>query len=87
LIYLVPKDSTAKFTQGEYKLADIPEVLLENGKVFGKGHPQYADYAVDQFVSVKAEGAKGDGSSDDTAALQAIFDKVCKIPMLCQSVC
>jgi len=69
-------DGTPKFTQGEVEMAAIPEVLLEGGKVFGKGHPQYADYAVDQFVSVKAEGAKGDGSSDDTAALQAVFDKV-----------
>jgi len=65
------------FTQGAVNLASIPDVLLEGGKLYGKGHPQYANYAVSQFVSVRAEGAKGDGSSDDTAALQAIFNKVC----------
>lgn len=37
---------------------------------------RYEDYAVSQFISVKSEGAKGDGSTDDTAALQAVFSKV-----------
>ena len=37
---------------------------------------RYIDYAVDQFVSVKSQGAKGDGVTDDTAALQAVFDNV-----------
>lgn len=69
-------DGTPKFTQGDVEMAEIPDVLLEGGKVYNKGHPQYADYAVDQFISVRAEGAKGDGSTDDTAALQAVFDKV-----------
>ncbi|EED77302.1 predicted protein, partial [Postia placenta Mad-698-R] len=36
---------------------------------------RYEDYAVSQFISVKSEGAKGDGSTDDTAALQAVFSK------------
>lgn len=30
-------------------------------------HPQYESYAVDQFVSVRAEGAVGDGSTDEYA--------------------
>ncbi|KZT08185.1 glycoside hydrolase family 55 protein [Laetiporus sulphureus 93-53] len=49
--------------------------LDETGRVFGRMHPQYEDYAVDQFVSVKSLGAKGDGRSDDTAILQSIFDQ------------
>jgi glucan 1,3-beta-glucosidase len=66
-------------------------LLDERGQVVGRGRPQYEDYAVDQLVSVKAEGAVGDGKTasvfhvrsgtssweqDDTAALQAVLDKV-----------
>lgn len=65
------------FMQGNIFNPNKPSMLLDSsGKIFGKTHPQYANYAVSQFISVKDNGARGDGRTDDTAALKAIFDKV-----------
>lgn len=65
------------FVQGGIPAAHKPSVLLDvRGKIFGKTHPQYADYAVTQFISVRDHGAKGDGKTDDTASLRDIFNKV-----------
>ncbi|KAJ7470266.1 exo-beta-1,3-glucanase [Mycena latifolia] len=62
------------FTQGSIPAPTKPASLLDStGKIFGRTRPQYAAYAVTQFVSVRDQGAKGDGKTDDTAALKAIF--------------
>ena len=54
-----------------------PQSLLNSdGSIFQRGHPQYETYSVDQFISVKDEGATGDGQTDDTDALNAIMTKV-----------
>lgn len=53
-----------------------PSLLDGSGRIFSRMHPQYANYAVSQFVSVKDNGAVGDGVTDDTAALKKIFKKV-----------
>lgn len=53
-----------------------PKALTTNGKIVSRNKPQYVDVSVDKFVSVKAAGAKGDGKSDDTAAIQSIFNNV-----------
>ncbi|KAI9888746.1 MAG: hypothetical protein M1814_006478 [Vezdaea aestivalis] len=52
-----------------------PTSLVDSsGKVFERSKPQYADLPSSSFVSVKSKGAKGDGKTDDTAALQAALD-------------
>ncbi|KZT11301.1 glycoside hydrolase family 55 protein [Laetiporus sulphureus 93-53] len=67
--------SSYTFTQGDIAAPTKASSLLSNGMIFGRTMPQYADYAVDQFVSVKTLGATGDGSTDDTSTLQSIFDE------------
>jgi glucan 1,3-beta-glucosidase len=40
-----------------------PGSLLDSsGRFFGRAQPQYEGYAASQFVSVRANGAKGDGA-------------------------
>ncbi|KAG8220683.1 glycoside hydrolase family 55 protein [Butyriboletus roseoflavus] len=70
------------WVQGNIASPNKPSVLLDSsGRIFGKAHPQYASYAVDQFISVKSQGAKGDGQTDDTSAIQNVFNQYagCKI--------
>ncbi|KAG2154804.1 hypothetical protein DEU56DRAFT_751434 [Suillus clintonianus] len=70
------------FTQGNIVSANKPSVLLDSaGRIFGKTHPQYANYAMSQFVTVKNQGVKGDGHTDDTTTIQNILNEYagCKI--------
>ncbi|KAF8894484.1 exo-beta-1,3-glucanase [Infundibulicybe gibba] len=72
-------NSQGTFTQGEIPSPNKPSVLLDGaGRVVGKTRPQYADYSVDQFVSVRDHGATGDGITDDTAAIRAILERFSK---------
>ncbi|KKK18049.1 hypothetical protein ARAM_000743 [Aspergillus rambellii] len=53
-----------------------PSSLLNgNGKVFERSKPLYESYPASSFISVKSAGAKGDGSTDDTAVLQRILNE------------
>ncbi|THH06760.1 hypothetical protein EW145_g3870 [Phellinidium pouzarii] len=74
--------SSGTFVQQAISAPTKASSLLDSsGMIFGKAHPQYEDYAVDQFVSIRSLGAKGDGSTDDTQAIQNAFAQYsgCKI--------
>ncbi|KAK0474849.1 glycoside hydrolase family 55 protein [Armillaria novae-zelandiae] len=66
------------FIQGNFDVHAIPETLLDrSGKVVGRVHPQYEDIPVSRFVSVKDHNATGDGSTDDTQAIQSVLNAHC----------
>lgn len=74
--------SSPRFVQTSIPSIQKASNLLDSaGRIFGKSHPQYSTYAPDQFVSVKALGAHGDGHTDDTQILNSIFEQYagCKI--------
>ncbi|CAG9998130.1 unnamed protein product [Clonostachys byssicola] len=67
--------SSGQAVQATQTAPTKPAVLLDDaGRVFVRSKPQYADVDVSKFISVKTKGAKGDGKTDDTAAIQAAFD-------------
>jgi hypothetical protein len=66
--------STPVFTKGQaFRPIDKPRDMLNGGKWFTKGKPVYPHLARSQVVNVKDHGARGDGSTDDLAALQKVL--------------
>ena len=51
-----------------------PSTLLDGLSIFERSKPQYESVPSSSFVSVKSAGAKGDGVSDDTAAIQSAMN-------------
>jgi glucan 1,3-beta-glucosidase len=67
--------NTGALTQASQTAVTKPAALLTSaGKVFARSKPQYESLPASSFLSVKAAGAKGDGVTDDTAAIQALFN-------------
>lgn len=56
--------------QGPITAASRPAGLLDGGKYYSKSKPQYETLSVSNFVSARGAGATGDGSTDDTKAVQ-----------------
>ncbi|KAL8686385.1 MAG: hypothetical protein Q9224_005462, partial [Gallowayella concinna] len=67
--------ASSQTIQGALTAPNKPTALLNSkGAVYERSKPQYESVPSSSFVSVKSSGAKGDGITDDTAAIQSIFN-------------
>jgi glucan 1,3-beta-glucosidase len=64
--------------QGSFNPPPTPAGLLDlsTSKIFDRSKPVYDDWSLNQFVSAKNYGCKGDGITDDTICLQNFFNSV-----------
>ncbi|KAH8551651.1 glycoside hydrolase family 55 protein [Umbelopsis sp. PMI_123] len=70
------------FSQGNLpNVPSKPTALLGTQGFFERPRPQYEQYDVNSFYSVQTAGAKGDGKTDDTKAIQTAISNYagCKI--------
>ncbi|KAF7862760.1 hypothetical protein EAF04_007632 [Stromatinia cepivora] len=79
------QDNIASNFSGSISPVKRPSGLLQPGsqKWFSRAKPGYESLAVESFISARSAGARGDGRTDDTAALQAaIFVAVAQSKVL-----
>jgi glucan 1,3-beta-glucosidase len=50
-----------------------PSSLVVGGKYYARSKPQYNTLPLSSFASVRTAGAKGDGKTDDTAAINSVL--------------
>ncbi|KAI2636425.1 glycoside hydrolase family 55 protein [Hypomontagnella submonticulosa] len=67
--------TNGKAVQTDKESVRKPKALLDDaGNIFTRGKPQYESVPSSKFISVRTAGAAGDGKSDDTAAIQEVFN-------------
>jgi hypothetical protein len=69
-----PSSSSYTYIQGPLPPPDKAAVLLDGSKFLEHSRLEYSEYSINKFVTVKSQGAKGDGVTDDTAIIQRIID-------------
>ncbi|KND92912.1 Glucan 1,3-beta-glucosidase [Tolypocladium ophioglossoides CBS 100239] len=69
--------TTGTAGQGTRASVAKPAALTDgSGKIVTKSKPQYDNVPASKFISVKSKGAKGDGKTDDTVCIQAVFNSI-----------